>query len=550
MRFVTPVNVQEEPNGVTRSRIGPLALEAPLGGAGSAVYRAVHVQQKVQVVVRVFSIPMGMTPEGKRDFSNAMERLKAIRHPGLVRCFGGGFDARDAYLVYELVDGESLEKTLIRRERLPWESVLDYGFQMCEAAQLMHDEGWVHSRIRPDKLMITSDAAQIKICDFRIPQFNTPLKSVHDLAYCAPELFGAKPKPDVASDLYSIGAVLYRMLTGHQPFTGENPLEIRQAILEAPLQPVASIVFDCPVWLSSIVEQMLSRDPIKRPFTATAASLAFKEAQRRATEGGSVAAHAVSGFSPLQLNTNRAEAERALGIKKKKKRRFVDEDGDYIGPSLWERPSAIVAVIGVLIAIVTFLVWPLSEDQMKLRAEGLLARDDAIVWNDARDKYIHPMLSRFPNGRHADWAQEQLDLIEMRNAEDRMRRNMRINREPTSEAERKYGEAQRFERFGDRVTALDKYKGIVKLYKGEDKDRPFVNLARRQIAAIEDNPPSIDELRRFLRDKLTEAEKLYESGDVIGARQIWEGIVSLYNGNQEMIGFVEQAQSKLTRKDG
>jgi serine/threonine protein kinase len=487
-----------------------------------------------------------MTPEAKRDFSDELERLKLMRHRGLVRCFGGGFDAKDAYLVYELIDGESLVQLLGRRERLAWETVLDYGLQLCEALQSVHEAGWVHGRIRPDKLLITRDSETIKILDLRSSRaFEGPL-TADQIPYCAPEVFSAKPMRSVAGDLYSVGAVLYQMLTGLPPFTGPNPTIARQAVLEAALPPVASIVFDCPVWLSAIVEQMLHRDPVKRPYTAAAAAIALREAQKRANEGGSVAQHAVSGFSPLQMNTNRAEAEKALGIKKKKKRRRDDEEIDD-RPNLWERPSVLSVALLALVAVITYLVWPLSESQLKVRAESLMSRDDAIIWNDARDKYLYQMLERFPEGRHADWAQEQLDLIEMRNAEDRMRRNMRVGREPTSEGERKFAEANRFERFGDRVTALDKYKGIVKLLKDESKERPFVNLAKRQIAQLESNPPSIEELRRFLQEKLVEADTMYKDGDVLGARQIWEGIVSLYNGNQEMISFVEQAQTRLDK---
>ncbi len=105
---------------MTRSRIGPLALESPLGDANGSVFRAIHVQQRMQVAVRVFSTPMGMTPEAKRSFADEMESLKNLKHPGIVRCFGGGFDNRDAYLVYELIDGDSLESILGRRERLAW----------------------------------------------------------------------------------------------------------------------------------------------------------------------------------------------------------------------------------------------------------------------------------------------------------------------------------------------------------------------------------------------------------------------------------------------
>ncbi len=76
-----------------------------------------------------------MTPESKRIFAEQIESAKLLRHPGIVRCFGGGFDSQDAYLVFELVDGESLADMLQRRQRLPWEMVLEFGFQLAQALQ-------------------------------------------------------------------------------------------------------------------------------------------------------------------------------------------------------------------------------------------------------------------------------------------------------------------------------------------------------------------------------------------------------------------------------
>lgn len=518
-----------------------------MGGPQSRVFRALHVQQRVQVVVRVFPITMGLTPEVKREFSDHIERLKSIRHQNIIRCFGGGFDAKDAYLVFELFDGDSLENALARRERIPWESVLDIGLQICNALQLAHESGLYHGRIRPDKILLSDDMSTAKLSDLRmdLPPY-VPIPPAQ-LAYAPPESFTEQAKINASWDIYSLGATMYQALTGMPPFAGENASNVRHAVLNTPLPSVASLVFDCPVWLSTIVEQMLHRDPFKRPYSAAATVLALREAQRRATEGIGVVEHAVSGFSPLQLKTDRAEAERVLGIKKKKQRRRLtsDEDeGSY--QAFWEKPLVLLSALALLIGLIAFLVWPLNESQMKLRAESLLATEDAVRWNDARDKYLLPMLEKFPEGIYSEWAQEQLDMVEMRNAEERMRRNLRVGREPSSEGERKFSEAVRFERFGDRVTALDKYKGIVKLLKDEEKDRPFVNLAKRQIAVLESNPPSVEELRRFLQEKLAEADQLYEASDLLGSRQIWEGIVSLYNGNQEMIGFVEKAQRRLS----
>ena len=534
-------SVQEDSSSVTRSRIGPLALESPLGERGSTVFRAVHIQQRAQVVVRVFSVPLGMTPESKQEFADQLESLKALRHPGIVRCYGGGFDAKDAYLVYELMLGESLAATLKRRQRLPWESVLDYGLQLCEALQKAHESGWIHGRIRPDKVLVSEDANTVKISDFRRgPGAPGPLTAAQ-LAYSAPETLVDQPKFNAATDLYSIGAVLYQAITGQPPFVDETPALVKQAIIGAYIAPVASIVFDCPVWLSAIVEQLLNKDPLKRPFSAAATAMALREAQRRATEGMGVAEHVVSGFSPLQLNTNRAEAEKALGQKKKKKRRNDDDDA-YDSPGLFEQPLVLVGLLAATICLIAFLVWPANEKTLRLRAEKLLANEDLSSHNEARDKYLFELMERFPDGDNAFWAKEQLDLIDMENAEARIQSNRRFGREPTTEGERKYTEANRFEQFGDRVTALEKYKGIVNLLKGEEKERSYVNLARRQIAKIESNPPSSEELRRFLIEKMKQAQRMLDGGDTINSKKIWEGIVSLYNGNKEVLPIVERAQ--------
>ena len=545
MASSSQANAREETNSVTRSKIGPLALESPLGGRGSNVFRAMHMQQRAQVVVRVFSVPLGMTPESKQEFADQLEGLKALRHTGIVRCYGGGFDAKDAYLVYELMHGEPLAAYLNRRERLPWESVLDYGLQLCEALKYAHESGWIHGRIRLDKIIVSPDANKVKICDFRRgPGSPAPL-TLEQLAYSAPETLVDNPKFNAATDLYSVGAVLYHAITGQPPFAGDTPILVKQAIMGTSVAPVASIVFDCPVWLSAIVEQLLNKDPLKRPFTAAATAMALREAQRRATDGMGVAEHAVSGFSALQLNTNRAEAEIALGRKKKKKRRLDDEDV-FDKPGLMERPIVLLGLLAAAICLITFLVWPAGEKTLRARAEKLMANEDLSSHNEARDKYLFTLIERFAGSESALWAEEQLDSIAMENAEARMQSNRRFGREPSTEGERKYTEANRFEQFGDRVTALEKYIGIVSLLKGEEKERPFVNLARRQIAKIESKPPnSTEELRRFLMEKLEQAERMYNNGDAIGAKQIWDGIVNLYNGNKEMLPIVEKAQTRL-----
>jgi eukaryotic-like serine/threonine-protein kinase len=533
---------------VARSRIGPLALEAPLGPQGSSVYRAIHVQQRSQVAVRVFSMPMGMTPERKQEFAQSLERIKQLKHPGIVRCYGGGFDAKDAYLVYELVEGESLDVHLSRRERLTWEVALGYGLQLCDALQHAHSSGWIHGRIRPDKLLLTLGGEVVKLNEiWSGPLQNRPPRP-EELIYQSPEQIEGNKSLEVASDLYSLGATLYYALTGKPPYQGENAGAVRQAVLASPPPPVATLVYDCPVWLSAIVEQLMQPDPLKRPFSATATAMALREAQKRAESGVGVMQHALAGFSPLQLNVDKDEAEKVvLGKKKQKRKKRAESDQIDDQPGMLERPLVLGAILVGIIGLIAYLMQPPGLSTLETRAKWFLEQGDVGSLNEARDRYLIPIIERFPDSVTAEWARNQLEEIEMVNAEQRIQTNRRFGREPNSEGERKYVEANQFEQFGDRVTALDKYRAIVNLLKDIEEEKPFVNLARRQIQKIEDRPPDANELREFLQTKLEEADKKYNDGDLLGAKQIWDGIISLYANNREMVPQVERAQSRLSK---
>jgi hypothetical protein len=504
-----------------------------------------HLQQKMQVAVRILPIPLGMTPEVKREFAEEMEQLKTLRHPGVVRCYGGGFDNRDAYLAYELVEGESLEQILHRRERLPWETVLDYGLKICESLAYCHGQGWVHGRLRPSKVLTTLGESVLKLSDIRKHQGAVrPLPASGDLepmVYCAPESFDLDHTPSIADDLYSLGVVLYRCLTGVVPFSAGNAHFMRQAIIETSPEPVAAIVYDCPVWLSSIVQQLLDKNPGKRPFSAEATAMALRTAQQHAMQGISVAEHLTSGFSPLQLQADRDEAAKVLGIQKKKTKKPSRETS--FTESTWALLLGIAAAIGGIY----YMTRPLSEQSLYDKASLLLNSDDSAGYDYAEEHYLLPLLERFPNGKYAKWAEDKLAVIAMIDAERRMDKNRRFNREPSTEGERKYEEANRYERFGDRQTAVERYKAIVELLKDVPEEKAFVSLSKRQIALLESKESSVEEVKRFLTDKLDEADKQFQEGDVVSPKKTWESILKLYNGNKEMQPLVQRAQQALDR---
>lgn len=530
---------------MVKSRIGPFALEAPLSKPKSTgqVFRGIHLEQKKLAALRVFPIPLGMTPESRQAFASQLEQLKQLRHPGIVRCYGGGFDTRNAYLAHELIDGESLADLLARREKLPWETALEMSQQMAEALQYAHQMGWVHGRLRPGKILVTAQG-NAKIGDWRRDAITSmigdgpPTKS--QIQYSAPEVLNGNT-PDEKADLYSLGAIMVNMLTGVAPFDDRNATALIAKIQQEPAQAVSSKVLDCPVWLNAIVEQLLSKDPRQRPFSATALQLAFKEAQRRQSEGVGVLQHVTSGFSPLQLKSDREEAEKVLGIKPKKKSKR-DDTVFYEKP--WFLGVALIMAVGVAI----WFMLPLGEETLRHRAEALLPpqSEEWMDWNDARDGYLTGLVERFPEGKHAEWATEQINWVNAREAERRLDRDERLGRKDKwTQAQIQYAEARRYERFGDLATALDKFRAIIGLFKNNENNRAIVDLAAEGIARIRKKGLGPNELQKFLTQKMNEASAAYDRARITEAKLKWESIIELYSGNQEVAPLVDEAQARL-----
>jgi hypothetical protein len=155
------------------------------------------------------------------------------------------------------------------------------------------------------------------------------------------------------------------------------------------------------------------------------------------------------------------------------------------------------------------------------------------------------MLARFPQGKHNQWAREQIDRVEMVQAEHALSVKLKRNLALTSEGERLYAEASEFERFGDITTALDRYRSMETLLGDDPTYRPFVNLARRQIAKIESDDRGPDEAAAIIEQKLTEADQLWQAGKVVSARQIWYSVIELYGNNDNVAPWVARAQDRL-----
>ncbi|HUE74436.1 MAG TPA: serine/threonine-protein kinase [Pirellulaceae bacterium] len=533
------------------SRVGPFALEERLGPAGCHVYRAIHVQQRRQVALKVLPVSLAANLHGRLLFGDEMALLKRLQDPHVVRCFGGNMDERQAYIAYELIGGESLSSLLARRGRLGWEQTVDFAVQIGQALQAAGEIELTHHDLTPDKILITS-AGQAKVTDFRKEREKNPLctssqtRSLPRIAYQSPEQIRRAENITHKADLYMLGCLMFEMLTGRTPFLGNSADEVAEAHLSQMPPRVMTVALDAPVWLDALLSQLLEKDPARRPHTIDAVLLALEETKRNMASGAGVARHALAGISALKVPVDKQEVRRLVHGKRKSR------DGDGDDAPLWERPWFLVLSLSLLVALLAGVLsipfWPVSEDRLMARAEKLMASEDPSRWQQAREHYLEPLLERFPNGKHAERAQEHIDTMDMSLAEKRLANRLRLGRELSGEGQRLYAEAKKFEEFGDQATALERYQGIVTLVKPEGEDRPYVLLARRQIARLEETGAARTDSRgQFIEEKLAEVDELLTDKKRAQAEKILRSLQTMYGDNAELAPYMTGVEERLEK---
>ncbi len=254
--------------------IWPFELEEQLGAGGmGVVYKARYVRNDRRVAVKLLPDHVAANETLAARFAREMEVLKELKHPHIVHCFGGTTEGKQWFYAMELVEGGSIETRLREKGRLPWEEVIEYGLQICQALAHAHKNNVIHRDLKPANLLLTR-AGQIKLADFGLAlvtdgdRLTAAGKTMGTFLYMSPEQIRGKPPLSPQSDLYSLGCVLYEMLTGAAPFQGENPGQVLHQHVHQPPSRITSKVLDCPPALEEIVLSLLAKAPEDRPATA------------------------------------------------------------------------------------------------------------------------------------------------------------------------------------------------------------------------------------------------------------------------------------------
>src|SRR5712671_2113605 len=255
-------------------RFGRYEILAELGrGAMGVVYKARDPKINRVVAVKTVSLA-GQPPEEELEyrerFVREAEAAGRLSHPGIVTIFDVGEEpeTRAPYIVMEYVSGPSLEKMLSGENRtLPLETALQLTLELAEALDCAHGQGVVHRDLKPANILITEEG-HAKIADFGIAKLNLANLTLAGRvlgtpAYMSPEQLNGE-EVDGRSDLFSLGVILYTVLTGYRPFQGNSALTVSFKVVNRDPVPASILDTDLPPGLDYIIARAMAKDPAQR----------------------------------------------------------------------------------------------------------------------------------------------------------------------------------------------------------------------------------------------------------------------------------------------
>ena len=259
--------------------IGSYKILSQLGaGAMGEVYLAEHRHLKRKAAVKLLAPEIVGRPDLLERFFLEARATSAIDHPGIVQVFDCEVDATGRpYIVMEYLEGETLAATLARRGALPGATVARLARGMAEALEAAHAKGIVHRDIKPENIFVQAQPPDsVKLVDFGIAKLAGDFRAgqVHQTRngammgtplYMSPEQCRDSGKIDFRTDLYSLGCVIYEMLTGRPPFTQEALGDLVVAHLTEQPKDARAVNPSAPKALAELTAELLRKDPAQRP---------------------------------------------------------------------------------------------------------------------------------------------------------------------------------------------------------------------------------------------------------------------------------------------
>jgi eukaryotic-like serine/threonine-protein kinase len=340
-------------------------------------------------------------PEMRERFLREAQAAAALNHPNVVTIYEVGECDGRHFIAMEHVDGEPLRR-LIGNEGLPVDQALDIFLQICDGVSAAHQQGIIHRDLKPANIMVTGEG-RVRILDFGLAKFRALPSATQvgvrlgTVSYMSPEQAQGKDV-DHRSDIFSLGVVLYQMLTGKLPFPIDDEISTLYAIVHGAHRPLLSCSPSLPLSLAQVIDRCLQKDPALRyqSVAEMASDICHPKQTARVSATARAAAPAVIALLPFtnmgasdqdylaagitdEITTNLAKAKDIKVISFSSSRQYKDSE---------KRPREIGSELGADYLLQGTILWDSSTrpPRVRLNAKLVRAADETYVWAEKYDR--------------------------------------------------------------------------------------------------------------------------------------------------------------------
>jgi hypothetical protein len=524
-------------------RLGKWVIFKELGRGGMGrVFLAQEELTGREAALKILAGELAQEAGFLQRFQREIEALSQLDHPGIVRFYESGFENAMYFYAMEYVEGQSLDEILLNQGRLPWREVLDIALQLCPALRHVHDHGIIHRDIKPPNIMRTGQGG-VKLTDFGIAkvfasQHLTATGGVVGTAeFLSPEQAAGKPVSK-RSDLYSLGIVLYTLLTGRTPFEGTSFLDLLHKHRFALFDPPRRIVPDIPYEIDEVVCQLLEKDPEKRPPDCLVLGKQLDSIRRKLERKSQQTA---AGSTPgLTIAENKADFEMearsgpATLMSKLVRAELERQNLAHPLSRLINRPWVLVPLLGLCIGVIVWTFWPLSMETLYARGAKLMASERLADMQEAWGEYLEPLNTRYPDHPY----QEEVKKFRLK---------LQAAEAPgPTEAQRFYQQGERLQQDGDLKGAQRVWQATILVFKDVEREQQWVRRAERALTDLEKGAAATERWQS-LKPVLDRAANLRDLGKRADAEKLWAGIEELYRNDPwaaDLLRQVAQARKK------
>lgn len=289
-------------------------LDAKIGEGGtSVVYRGYDLLLRRQVAIKVLRAQHAADEQFARRFLDEARAAANLSHPNIVNTYDVGDVDGSHFIVQEYVGGETLDALVRRQGKLPEAVAVRYARQICAALAVAHRAGMVHADIKPSNLLVTPDD-NIRVADFGVTRALSaqPLEDTESVLasvpYCSPEHVNNRELTE-ASDLYSLGVVIFEMVTGRRPYVADTALATAIAHLQRPVPDPIDAGADIGPQLRDVIVRLMAKAPRDRYRTAGETDAALRDALRADEHDESVPSAAAADDAPRRRRRRDSAAD-------------------------------------------------------------------------------------------------------------------------------------------------------------------------------------------------------------------------------------------------